>query len=105
MPLFDSERPTKLSTNRSRSLTGWPGSGRSPEAIKPEVLKSAICRCSLLVLLLALFALRPPDSAFFVLGRTFMRGSRAIRYAERLSELTSHLSELADLRDLVEEAE
>jgi hypothetical protein len=34
-----------------------------------------------------------------------MRGSRAILYAERLSDLTSQLSELEDLRDLVEEAE
>ena len=34
-----------------------------------------------------------------------MRGSRAILYAERVSELTSQLSELEDLRDLVEEAE
>ena len=34
-----------------------------------------------------------------------MRGSRAILYAERLSELTSQLSELEDLRDLVQEAE
>jgi hypothetical protein len=34
-----------------------------------------------------------------------MRGSRAILYAERLSELTSQLSELEDLRNLVEEAE
>jgi hypothetical protein len=33
-----------------------------------------------------------------------MRGSRAILY-ERLSELASQLSELEDLRDLVEEAE
>jgi hypothetical protein len=34
-----------------------------------------------------------------------MRGSRAILYAERLSELTSQLSELEYLRGLVEEAE
>ena len=34
-----------------------------------------------------------------------MRGSRAILYVEQLSELTSQLSELEDLRGLVEEAE
>jgi hypothetical protein len=34
-----------------------------------------------------------------------MRGSRAILYAQRLSELTSQLSELEDLRNVVEEAE
>jgi hypothetical protein len=42
---------------------------------------------------------------FFVLRRTFMRSSRAILYAQRLSELTSQLSELEYLRGLVEEAE
>lgn len=34
-----------------------------------------------------------------------MRGSRAILYVEQLSELTSQLSELEDLRGLVDEAE
>jgi hypothetical protein len=34
-----------------------------------------------------------------------MRSSRAILYAQRLSELTSQLSELEDIRGLVDEAE
>ena len=41
----------------------------------------------------------------FVLGRTSMRSSRAVLCAQRLSELTSQLSELEYLRGLVEQAE
>lgn len=53
---------------------------------------------------LPLMLLSRPDSAF-VLWRTFMRSSRAMLYAQRLSELSSQLSDLEDLRDLVEDAE
>jgi hypothetical protein len=41
----------------------------------------------------------------FVLWRTFMRSFRAILYLQRLGELASQLSDLEDLRRLVEDAE